>query len=119
LSKFFPSISYPNLKNKEFRNFIEHFDDELDSWDEKSEHHNIVMGSIGMNKDNMTGNVTIWDSFDPHTFSITYYHEKKGSETADLKGMYDEIVTLHREIPKALVEIENAPSGHFDFSLEM
>lgn len=119
MKKFFPDADYPNLKNKDFRNFLEHFDDELDSWDESSEHHNIVMGSVGITKDSIKGNVTIWDNFDPHTLSITYYHEKKGSETTDLKTMYREIEKLHQEIPNALVEIQDAPPNHFDFIMEI
>lgn len=119
LKKFFPSDSYPNLRNKDFRNFIEHFDDRLDQWDETSDHHNISMGSIGMTKDAIKGKVTIWDNFDPHSFTITYYHEEKGTESTNLKSMYEEIIKLHHEIPKPLAEIEDGPLDHFDFIFDL
>jgi hypothetical protein len=112
LEKFFPDASYPNLKNKNFRNFLEHFDDELDKWDESSESHNLIMGSMG--KISIDGDGTVWQNVDPSTLSVTNYH----SETADLKSMYQEIEKLHQEIPRALTEIEDAPPNHFDFLLE-
>lgn len=62
LERFFPSADYPNLKNKLFRNFLEHFDDRMDAWDETSEHHNLVKGSFdenGINGDATTCKISI------------------------------------------------------------
>jgi len=119
LAKFFPSGSYPNLKNKGFRNFLEHFDDELDQLDENSNIAMDTMGfSRGINNGTITGNLTVLDDFDYSTFTITYYDDNKGSETANLNEMYQEIMKLQNEIPKALVEINDAPASHYDFVLD-
>lgn len=117
LEKFFPIKDYPNLEMKEFRNFLEHTDDEFDSWQEVSKNRNIAIDTTGFSG-HISGDVTIWNDFDPSTFTIKYYHEKNGSESANLKEMYDEILKLLNQIPKALVEIHDAPINHYDFLVD-
>jgi hypothetical protein len=123
LDKFFPSETYQNLKNKGFRNFLEHFDDELDKLGESGNgNSNIAMDTMGFSRGistgTITGNITVLNDFDYNTFTITYYDEKKGSETANLNDMYQEIMKLQDQIPKALVEINDAPPNHYDFIID-
>jgi hypothetical protein len=117
LEKLF-SASYPNLRNRQFRNFLELSDDELDKWNETSSNNSISFNSIGSPSE-FGGNITLFTHFDPVTFTITYYHKEKGSEIADVKEMYQEVELLHKEIPKALSEISGTPENHFDFVLDM
>jgi len=42
LGEFFPERDFINME-KHFRNFLEHIDERLDSWDTSSMHHNIMM----------------------------------------------------------------------------
>jgi hypothetical protein len=113
LDKFFPTSSYPNLKNKQFRNFLEHFDERLDTWDATSQNHNIAMDWMGEPTTIPTGNITVMQNFDPTTFKITYYHETKGTETTDLKDLYEETERLRLELPNVLGVIRGTPADHY------
>ena len=109
--------SYPNLRNKDFRNFLEHSDDELDEWNENNKTDGISFNSFG-SPSSFGENITLFTHFDPITFDITYYHKDKGSETANIKEMYQEMELLHKEIPKALGQLSNTPESQFDFVLD-
>lgn len=116
LEKFFPKNDYPNLKKKQFRNFLEHFDERLDNWDETDQAHNIVMDSVG--KNTVSGNVTIMQNFDLHTYEIRYYNGTK-TETADIRAIYYEIEKLCQQIPGAFAEIYKRPLDFYKHFIEL
>lgn len=117
LNEFFPEHEYPNLTNKSFRNFLEHFDERFDHWDETSTHHNITFDTMSDNP--KLENFTTWLNFHPSTLSVTYYDQKEGSKTVKLSAMFDEIEKVHFALPKAMEKIRDSPPHWHDHMLDI
>lgn len=116
LQALFPKTDYPNLTN-DFRNFLEHSDEGLDSWDESNGHHNIAFDTF-TDKPNLE-NLTYWPNFDPSSLTVTYYDENEGSKTVGLQTMFHDIEKLHQAIPKAMEKIRNSPPNWHNYLLDL
>jgi hypothetical protein len=112
LEKFFPQNQYPALSDKDYRDFLVHFDERLDTFENNSSHHNLVTNVMGENA--VSGNVTIMDGFDPYTFVVTFYNRSGGIGKANLRAISQELDKILHEIPNALTEIHDYPSGWAD-----
>lgn len=61
-----------------------------------------------------TVNITTMRNFDPTAFKIIYYHETKGTETTDLKELYEETERVLLEIPHVLGLIRGISADHYN-----